>query len=264
MRIGSIDDGSVSISDEALASLENVYRVTPNGFLAQYEPGIFPAFFNTAQKTFAYIDISADLGPTGDSTATYSLIDKVTNSIDAVFVKGEYEASFLEKLTMSAWNFMVGAVSIDSPLNGFVSRSNNYLETLEALNRILSKAFQVCTVATDCVEEIAKAFAGPRQAKFIAHLVVVRGIPQYLREATEATAKDHTTHLENIVLTREHSDDPNDPIRSVIRILLRSLQKWVWVGTSFAPHSSRSSSRSLYMCGGRSFGLGTRPIASFC
>ncbi|MGC2506714.1 MAG: hypothetical protein WA369_08640 [Candidatus Acidiferrales bacterium] len=263
MKIGAID-GSVSISQEALASLENIYRVTPNGFLAEYEPGVVPAFFNNAAKTFTYIDSSAYPDSTGESTATCSLIDRVTNSIDAVFVEGEHEAGFVGKLAMSAWNFMAGTIGLNSPIDGFVSCSNNYFETLEVLNRILSKAFQVCTVAIDCIEETAKAFAGPREAKFIAHLVVVREIPQYLREATEATAKDHTTHLENIILTREHSDDSNDPIRSVIRIFPRSLQKWVRVGISFAPHFSRSSSRSLYTCGERSFGLGTHPIALFC
>jgi len=263
MKVRTIDV-SASISQEALASLENVYRITPNGLLAEYEPGVVPAFFNTAEKTFAYIDSSAYLDSTGESTATYSLIDRVVNSTDAVFFEGEYEASFFGKLAMSAWNFMAGTVSFDPLIDGFASRSNNYFETLEILNRILSKAFQVCTVATDCIEEIAKAFVGPREAKFIAHLAVVREIPQYLREATEATAKDHTTHLENIILTREHSDGSNDPVRSVIRIFLRSLQKWVWVGISFAPHSSRSSSRSLYTYGERSFGLGTHPVASFC
>lgn len=252
---------SVTVSEEALASWENVYRVTPNGLLAEYAPGVVPAFFNTTEKTFAYIDTSAYLDSARESTATYSLIDRAASSIDAVFVEGE-EASFVGKLAMSVWNFMAGTISLDSlPIDGILS--NTYFEGLEILNRILSKSFQFCTVAADRVDEIAKAFLGPREAKFIAHLVVVGEVPRYLRESTEATARDHTTHLENIILTREHSDGSNDPFISVIRIFLRSLGKWVRVGTSFGLRFLRLPS-TLRTRSDRVFGHGIRPIVSFC
>ena len=224
VNVGVVGCGDIGVCSQVLASpwvefrSSSFFYQTKGGFVAEVAGDAIPAFYCPDSQKLTWFDsYQVEVRPYRDGCLSW--LPSKGDEFQYVNLV-EVQKAFLD---LAPPNYDGNAI---------------YPSTLCDGQYLLSSA------RVDCTERAMKAFR-PRQIKFLAHRVTICGkawlVPAYIQNSTEATARNHTTHFEDVTMNREHNSGLIDPLTRRISIWSRTI--WIKFGLRCW---SRSCSRSLF------------------